>query len=286
MTIESLQNLLGKYKLRPDKKFGQNFLLDDAVLEAMLEAAHIGPNDVVLEVGPGIGNLTSKLVERAGSVLAIEKDDRLKPLLEDLLLRHKNLHVEFSDVLHFDFLQALSISSTDSSQPPVYKVVANIPYYVTGKIVQIFLRAPARPKSITVLVQKEVAENMVAQPGRMNLLALSVQLIGTPTLVQKVPASSFYPAPKVDSAVVHIDIPSAPLYEEVDEKVFFRVARSCFAGKRKQIHNTLVGNLGLAPKTVDAVLEAAHIVRTTRPQELSVATFISLVDIINSQGLL
>lgn len=286
MTIESLQNLLGQYKLRPDKKFGQNFLLDDEVLDAMVEVAQIGLQDTVIEVGPGIGNLTSKLAVRAGTVLAIEKDERLQPLLKDLSLRYKNVDVRFSDVLHFDFLDAMSRSGGGLVEPPVYKVVANIPYYVTGKIVQVFLRSPVRPRSITVLVQKEVAENMVAEPGSMNLLALSVQLIGTPSLVRKVPANSFFPAPKVDSAVVHIDIPLIPLYGDVDEKAFFRVARACFAGKRKQIHNTLVSNLGLAPEIVDVVLNSVGIDRTTRPQELSVATFLSLANMLKSQGLL
>lgn len=287
MTVEELQKLLNKYNLRPDKKFGQNFLLDESVLDSMVEAANITSDDTVLEVGPGIGNLTKKLALSAGTVLAVEKDTRLQALLADVQAAHTNAHVEYSDILHFDFAAELTaLSSPAKGKKLRYKVVANIPYYVTGKIVQVFLRAALKPTSITVLVQKEVAENIVAKPGAMNLLALSVQLIGTPTLVCKVPARSFYPAPKVDSAVVHISIPTESRYGVVDEKAFFRVARACFAGKRKQIHNTLVSNLALPADVVDSVLKDLGVDRTTRPQELSVERFLALTDAIKKQGLL
>lgn len=287
MTLEELQKLLKTYALRPDKKFGQNFLLDDTVLDSMVEAAEVTSTDVVLEVGPGIGNLTRKLALSAAAVLAVEKDTRLQALLRDVSIAHKNVSVAYSDILRFDFAAEIAkLSSIHIGDKLHYKVVANIPYYVTGKIVQIFLRAPLKPSSITVLVQKEVAENIVAKPGRMNLLALSVQLIGVPSLVCKVPAKSFYPAPKVDSAVVHIAIPAEPRYRNVDEKGFFRVARACFAGKRKQIHNTLVNNLALSAEVVDALLSGLHIDRTTRPQELSVETFLALTDAIKKEGLL
>lgn len=287
MTVEELQKLLHTYNLRPDKKFGQNFLLDESVLDSMVEAAHITPHDTVLEVGPGIGNLTQKLALSAGRVLAVEKDTRLQALLADVQAAHTNARVEYSDILHFDFMSELAqISSLSNGEKLHYKVVANIPYYVTGKIVQVFLRAALKPASITVLVQKEVAENIVAQPGAMNLLALSVQLIGTPTLVRKVPAQSFYPAPKVDSAVVHISIPTESRFGVVDEKAFFRVARACFAGKRKQIHNTLVSNLALPAEVVEGLLKDVHIDRATRPQELSVEVFLALTDAIKKQGLL
>ncbi len=277
MTIEQLQTLLHTYHLRPDKKFGQNFLLDDSVLDKMVDAAQVGAQDLVLEIGPGIGNLTQKLSEKAGAVLAVEKDLRLQELLGDLGKKHANMHVAFSDVLHYDFAAALQKLAGDAGPVPVsYKVVANIPYYVTGKIVQIFLRAPSKPLSITVLVQKEVAESIVAKPGNNNLLALSVQLIGSPRIVCMVPATSFHPAPKVQSAVVHIDIPTTAPYGEVDEKAFFRVARSCFAGKRKQIHNTLSNNLRLAPDVVVAVLKTVAIAPAARPQDLSVEQFIEL----------
>lgn len=277
MTIEQLQTLLKKYKLRPDKKFGQNFLLDDEVLDQMVTAAEVDKNDIVLEIGPGIGNLTKRLAVKAGKVLAIEKDIRLQGLLADITKQNKNVEVAFSDVLHYDFTSALQVLAGHASGTLVpYKVVANIPYYVTGKIVQIFLRVANKPTSITVLVQKEVAESIVAEPGQSNLLALSVRLIGAPHIVCPVPAESFYPAPKVRSAVVHIDIPRVLPHGEVDEKSFFRVAKACFAGKRKQIHNTLANNLRLSPEVVDKVLTEVGILPSARPQDLSVEQFILL----------
>lgn len=280
MTIEQLQDLLAQYHLRPDKKFGQNFLMDEDVLEAMVAVADIGPHDAIIEIGPGIGNLTKYLAAKAGVVLAVEKDMRFRELLDDLARRYKNFHIAFADILEFDFLEAFGEILVKFS---AYKIVANIPYYVTGKLIQLFLRAKVRPSSITVLVQREVAMNMVALPGAMNLLALSVQLVGIPKIVTHVPAQSFYPAPKVDSAIVHIDIPSRSPYSDFDEKLLFRVAKACFAGKRKQIHNTLVANLRLTAGEVAEVLAQIGIPKTARPQELTVENFIALSKILDKK---
>lgn len=157
-----------------------------------------------------------------------------------------------------------------------YKVAANIPYYITGKILRMLLAAKIKPTSITILTQKEVAQTLAAKAGDLSLLAISVQLYGEPRLVKIVPAKSFYPQPKVDSAIVRIDIHPKPKYNFADEKQFFRVLRACFAGKRKQLHNTLKNNLGLEKGRVDKILSAAKINPAARPQELSIAQWIDL----------
>lgn len=273
MTIEQLKQLLRKYNLKPNKTFGQNFLLDDFVLQDMVDASGITGEEAVLEIGPGIGTLTEKLLERAKFVLAVEKDAKFLPILHSLKKQHKNFRYETGDILSFDFQKSLA-------DYPAYRVVANIPYYITGKIIQLFLQAKHKPLSLTMLVQKEVAQNIAAQPGQLNLLAISVQLYGEPRLVQKVPARSFFPAPKVDSAIIHIDLSGKPRYKVADEKKMFRVLRACFSGKRKQIHNTLVNNLHLEKSAVEALLKKLRISPQSRPQQLAIEQWLELVDAI------
>lgn len=271
MTVEQLKALLRQYNLRPNKTLGQNFLLDDFVLQDIVDAAQIKPGEAVLEIGPGVATLTQRLVEKAEFVLAIEKDSKFYPLLHRLKKQYKNFDFHIADILAFDFQKTLA----DYKH---YRVVANIPYYITGKIIQIFLQAKHRPQSITLLVQKEVARNIVAKPGQLNLLAISVQLYGEPQLVQQVPARAFYPAPKVDSAVVHIDLSQESKYKITDEKKLFRVLRACFAGKRKQIHNTLVNNLRLEKNAVAALLKKLHIDPQARPQQLTIEQWLELAE--------
>jgi 16S rRNA (adenine1518-N6/adenine1519-N6)-dimethyltransferase len=271
MTAEQLKDLLRRYGLKPNKTFGQNFLLDDFVMQDIVDAAGIQSGEAVLEVGPGIATLTERLLARAKFVLAVEKDPKFGPLLRPLQKQHKNFRYEIDDILSFDFQEALA-------GYPSYRVVANIPYYITGKIIQLFVRAEHKPKSITLLVQKEVARNIAAQPGQLNLLAISVQLYGVPHLVQTVPARAFYPAPKVDSAIVHIDLSGGPRYTVADEKKLFRVLRACFSGKRKQIHNTLVNNLHLEKSAIEALLQKVKIDSQARPQQLTIEQWLRLTE--------
>lgn len=274
MTFEELEQRLKKYGLRPDKKFGQNFLTDESVLEDMIAASDIHSGDLVLEVGPGVGNLTELLAKAGALVTSVEKDERFGPLLADVVQQQPAVQIVFADIMRFDFVSVLEKRAESDNFS--YRVVANIPYYVTGKLLQLLLRARVRPKSITVLVQKEVAQNMVASPGNMNLLGLSVQLMGRPRLVRLVPARSFFPAPKVDSAVVHVDMYSSSPFEPYQEKELFRVARACFSGKRKQIHNSLAAGLRLSAEETGSLLASVGILPTARPQDLSVEQFVAL----------
>lgn len=269
MTVEQLQELLKKYKLSPSKILGQNFLLDDFILQDIVELAAIQPKQAVLEIGPGISNLTQHLIKASKFVLSIEKDPRFLPLLSELKEKNKNFDFEIADILKFDFQKALV-------KFPSYAVVANIPYYITGKIIKLFVEAEHKPTSLTVLVQKEVARNITAEAGSLNLLALSVQLEADAKFLLPVPAQKFYPAPKVDSAVIRIDFLKTPRFPEMDRKKLFRVLRACFAGKRKQIHNTLTKNLKLPAEQVQKILAAVAIPPTARPQQITLKDWVAL----------
>lgn len=272
MTIETLKNLLAHYGLNPNKTYGQHFLMDETVLEDMIDAAGVTDGEQVIEIGPGIGNLTERLLERGAKVFAIEKDEQFLPVLKKLQKRHLKLEYQMADALKFNFKE----KNLDE-----YKVVANIPYYITGKIVQLFLQQEVRPISMTLLMQKEVAQNLTAKPGQLNLLAISAQIFGEARLIMNVPAHKFYPAPKVDSAVVHLQLFAKPKYDIQDHKKFFRVLRACFAGKRKQIHNTLTNNLSLSKVVVQNVLSSSGIDAAARPQQLTIEQWIKLVQAIN-----
>lgn len=273
---EEIQRRLATYGLSPDKKFGQNFLCDGEVLDAMCDAAEVGPEDVVLEVGPGVGTLTERLLARGATVVAVEKDERFRPLLNAIRRRFERLEVRYGDILRLDLAEVAAAYRATAAR---LKVVANIPYYVTGALVQQVLRPTGfQFQSVTMLVQREVAHNMLAAPGHMSLLGLSVRLVGAPQLVVSVPASAFVPPPKVASAVVHITALPTPLVSPALEPLVFRIAKACFVGKRKQVHNTLAAGLGLSAEAVTALLHAAGVPRDARPQHLTEHDFIRLAE--------
>lgn len=270
MTVDTLKNLLQRYKLNANKTYGQHFLMDETILEDMIDEAGVKAGDAVMEIGPGIGNLTERLLQRDAKVLSIEKDPQFTNVLVTLAEQYKNLSYEVTDVLGYNFSEKLKDAP--------YKLIANIPYYITGKIVQLFMHAPHKPESLTLLMQKEVAYNIAAQPGSMNLIAISVQLYADARVVCVVPGHKFYPAPKVDSAVIHITLRKKPKYKVKDEAKLFRILRACFSGKRKQLHNTLTNNLHLDKQVVTDTLTKLNIDLTIRPQALTIDQWISLCD--------
>jgi 16S rRNA (adenine1518-N6/adenine1519-N6)-dimethyltransferase len=294
--VEGLKNLLRRYNLKPNFTYGQNFLIDDIVLQDIVDAAEITSADKILEIGPGVGNLTRLLCERAGFVLSVEKDPKFLPVLKSIKKDFpNNFRYEIADALEFNFGKAfneyqtvpegkagrkiqrpISVPIRDSSAD--YKVVANIPYYITGKILQMLLAAKLKPSEIILLTQKEVARNITAKAGDLSVLAISVQLFGKPEIIQIVPAKNFYPAPKVDSAVIKITPYKKSPYVITDEKSFFKILKACFAGKRKQIHNTLVNNLRLEKDTVEKILSETKINPAARPQELTIEKWIGLLN--------
>jgi len=257
----SIISLLKKYDLRPRKGLGQNFLVDPFHLEKIIEAADLSPEDTVLEIGPGPGTLTRFLTEAVGQVIAVELDPHMIHLLQKEYGNRPNLSIIEADILKTDVSQLITSSS--------FKVVANLPYYITSAVMRHLLESTPRPQRIVVTVQKEVAQRIVAQPGKMSILAVSVQFYGQPTLVHRIPAGAFYPPPKVDSAVVRIDTFAQPPVAISDVDHFFRVVKAGFSQKRKQLKNSLAGGLRQAMPDVMSALQRAEIDPSRRAETLS-----------------
>lgn len=247
--------LLEKHGLRPNKSLGQNFLLDEDVLDKIVEAADIGANDNIIEVGPGLGVLTRKLAELAKHVTAIELDRGLVALLE-----RENELLENVQFVHQDALKYDPPSDTD------YKLVANIPYYITSPLISHFLMTENRPKKIVVLIQKEVAEKICAPKDKLNVLALHVKVFGEPRIVTKVAPGSFYPEPKVESAVLEIDVFDKPIVD--DYMKLFKLAHRAFSQKRKKLTNTL-------PEIKDKLIDLE--LGSLRPERLKLEDWMKLM---------
>ena len=250
----------------PDKSLGQHWLKDRLVIEAIADCADLESTDVVLEVGPGLGTLTSVLLDRAGEVTAVEFDPELSRKLPGQF-PGKRLKVINEDILSFD----------TNKIPHLYKVVANVPYYITSKIVQKFSTCTNMPQLMVLLVQKEVAERIVADVGQMSLLSLSAQIYWEVSLGPIVGREWFTPPPKVDSQVVIFNKRHTPLVEEHDEKMFFRVAKAGFSERRKKLRSSLSGGLRLDKKTVDDILARSGIGLEARAQELSISDWKKLI---------
>ncbi|MFC1600212.1 16S rRNA (adenine(1518)-N(6)/adenine(1519)-N(6))-dimethyltransferase RsmA [Patescibacteria group bacterium] len=236
--------------MKAKKSLGQNFLKDRSVLAKIIKAADLSRDDYVIEIGPGKGVLTHELLANAGRVTAIELDDRLIPQLKE---------IEGLDLIHANALDWIP-----PNEP--YKVVANIPYYITSPLISHFLQAESRPSKMVLLVQKEVAEKIAAEPGDMNVLAIHVQVFGKPRIVCTAPAKAFTPAPKVDSAVIEIDVYDKPLVE--DYKKFFGIMHRAFSNKRKMLSNSL-------HDIKDRLVELGF--QDLRPENLSIEDWIKLL---------
>lgn len=243
----------------PTKKhLGQHWLHDRFVLDHIADEADVSERDTVLEVGPGLGTLTSILLGRAEKVISVEFDEDLARKLPGQF-PGKNLEVVHSDILAYD----------TSNLPKGYKVVANVPYYITSKIIQKFMTDGNRPSVVTLLIQKEVAERVAAAPGDMSILAVSAQLYADVSLGDVVPAELFTPPPKVDSQVVTLRTREAQLPDGVDERQFFRVVKAGFSAKRKKLRSSLSGGLAIAKSEVERLLTKAHISPDARAEDLS-----------------
>ena len=258
--------LLRKYGIRPRHRLGQNFLTSPRALAAVVEAAKLRPDDAVLEVGPGLGVLTAELARRAGCVLAVELDDALVGVLRGELGGRENLHVEQGDILALRHAEALREHCGEVGR---YKVVANLPYYITSHVLRKLLEEEPRPELIVVMVQEEVAERAAAGPGQMSLLALSVQLYSGPEIVERVPAGAFTPRPDVDSAVLRLRVRDRPLFPDLPPERFFSIAAAGFGQKRKNLLNSLSSSLRLEKPIVEEALRSAGIEPSARAQQLS-----------------
>lgn len=249
----------------PNKSLGQHWLHDRDILAHIADCAELVKSDTVLEIGPGLGTLTSELLRRADKVVAVEFDEQLALKLPGQF-PGKNLDVIYEDILQFDL----------STLPSGYKVVANVPYYITSKIVQRLMTATNKPAIAVLLVQKEVAERLAAAPGDMSILAISAQLYSEVTLGDVVPAAFFTPPPKVDSQVVILRTRQQSLLGDVPEKDFFRVVKAGFSSKRKKLRTSLAGGLGIQKDAVESLLQGVNISPNNRAEDLSIQQWLEL----------
>lgn len=253
----------------PKKSLGQHWLKDREILADIADEVTLEGDDTVLEIGPGLGTLTSELLRRAGKVISVEIDDDLARKLPGQF-PGKNLEVVNQDILTYDLSQL----------PKGYAVVANVPYYITSKIVQYLVTSDNPPREIVLLIQKEVAERIVAEPGDMSILAISAQVYATARLGSEVPAKYFTPPPKVDSQVVVMTTRPEPLIAKEDEKLFFRVVKAGFAAKRKKLRSSLAGGLQKSKEEAESLLEQAGISAEKRAQDLSIHEWITLMNVV------
>lgn len=252
----------------PNKSLGQHWLKDRVILEAIADEAQITPDDTVLEIGPGLGTLTSILLGRAKQVIAVEFDSELARKLP-AQFPGKNLDVINEDILHFDL----------DSLPKDYKVVANVPYYITSKIVQKLMTANNRPACSVLLVQREVAERIAAEPGAMSILGISAQVYAEARLGIEVPKELFTPPPKVDSQVVVLKTRPVPLVDSKHEEQFFRLIKMAFIAKRKKLRSSLAAGLHKDKSEIEALLLTADIDPDKRPEDLTIQDWCRLANL-------
>jgi len=268
--MSQTKDLLRRAGLHARKGLGQHFLVDGSYLKVILGAAELTPEDVVIEVGPCLGVLTRELGGRAGTVIAVEKDGSLASLLKDALASCPNTEIVNADILEVDPSALISDRAGRKGRASTeYKVVANLPYYITSPVLRHFLEATLKPRSMVVMVQKEVARQITAKPGDMSLVSVGVQLYGDPKIVKYVPARAFYPAPEVDSAILKITV-YPTLAVQVETASFFVVVRAGFSAARKQMANSLAHGLDLPKDAILSMLERAHIDPKRRAETLSI----------------
>ena len=266
--IQELRNLLYAHHMRPNKAFGQNFLVDRSILLRIVEAAEIHPGDQVLELGAGTGVLTRELTKGARRVVAVELERNMLSLLGETTRNFTNVELIERNLLYVDPADIFG------SEP--YKLVANLPYYITAPTFRHFLESANPPRLIVVMVQYEVAQRIVAEPGDLSLLGVSIQFYGKPKIITHVPARAFYPAPKVDSAILRIDMKDEiPLTREQRDS-FFRLVQAGFSERRKQLHNSLTHGLHRKDMEVRATLLAANIDPSRRAETLSIEDWLRL----------
>lgn len=276
MNLSSLpiSTLLKKHRIHPSKGLGQNFLIDEEVLERIAGSAGIRPGDTVLEIGPGMGNLTRHLANRAELVVAVELDRTLFPVLHEVLEPFQNVTLIQGDILKLN-LAGLPL-------PDGYIVAANIPYYITSAVIRHLLNAVHKPQTIALTVQKEVAERICAKPGNLSLLALSVQLFGEAEYQFTIPAEAFYPKPKIDSALLKISCNTEAKIPVADMDVFFKLAKAGFGQKRKTLKNALSSNLALPSAVTETMLLRAGIDPMRRAETLTIAEWHALLQAYNA----
>jgi len=275
--MTEFQNILKKYNIKPNKFMGQNFLIDKNILNKIIKTADIKSNDVILEIGPGPGMLTIELAKKAKKIVTIEKDKKMCVILQKILdvKNIKNVEIINTDILkifnsQFSIFNKFSITN--------YKIVANIPYYLTSPLIRKFLETDNPPSEIILMIQKEVAERICAKPPKMSLLSVAVQFYAKPEIIALVSKNCFYPAPKIDSAIIKI-IPQANTnYDKSDRKIdtekFFRLVKTGFSAKRKMLFNNLKSEF--QSSNVKSILKNIGLNPNCRAENLSIDVWIKL----------
>ena len=256
-----VQSLLRDYGLKPKKGLGQNFLVDDTYLQRIVEAANVTESDEVLEIGAGLGSLTRHLAAAAGQVTAVEIDNQFFPILKKVIKDFSNIRLIEGDIMEID-PQAITSRAG-------YKIVANIPYYLTSNLIRRLLEVPLKPTLIALTIQKEVAQRICAEPGKMSLLSLGVQIYGKPVIAFIIPSTAFFPVPGVDSALLLVNLFEQPVIPVELLDGFFKLAKAAFMQKRKMLHNALAGAPGLGNGRAEELLSRSGIDPDRRAQTLA-----------------
>jgi len=274
MDVQTLKTLLKRYETPALKKLGQHFLTNESVLNKIITASQIKPTEMILEIGCGIGNLTEKLAQKARKVIGVEKDQRLIPILKEVLKNYNNIKIIKGDILKIKI---------DSYFSGPYKVVANIPYYLTSHLIKKLLENPQPPYEIFLLVQKEVAQRICAKPPKMNLLAVAVQFYAKAKILFYVSKNSFWPIPRVDSAFLKI-IPQPDKKKEIEfQNIFFKIVKAGFCSPRKQLINNFNSKLNLRKEEVQRWLAKNKINPKQRAETLSLTDWLNLTKTFSSR---
>lgn len=279
--LKETKLLMKKYNITANKRLGQNFLIDEEPIIKAIEAANITKEDLVIEIGPGLGTLTKYLLEEAGKVICIELDERMLKILNDRFLAYNNFQLINDDVLKVD-LKSL-IKSEKTNEIKNVKIVANLPYYITTPIIMKLLEERLDIKSITVMVQKEVADRLVANPGEefSGAITYSINYYTNPEKVIDAPSSSFLPAPEVDSAIIKLEVLEQPKVKVLNEKTLFKVIKLAFMQKRKTLLNAFSnGNLLKNKNDIEKMLESLNIDLKIRGEKLTLEQFAEIADYI------
>jgi 16S rRNA (adenine1518-N6/adenine1519-N6)-dimethyltransferase len=269
MSSGDFRDLMRKHNIKPRKSLGQNFLLDESVLSQIVKTAGVTPQIEVLEIGAGLGSLTCSLAQAARQVVAVELDNMLIPALTEAVAHLDNVKIISGDILKIP-LDELQLEAG-------YYVVANIPYYITSAVIRHLLEAAVKPARVILTIQREVAERICATPGDMSLLALSVQVYGSPSICGHLPAGAFFPPPTVDSAVVRIDLFPEPIVPIDRINIFFRFIKAGFSQKRKTLRNALSAGLHIAPDKIAVLLTSSGIDPMRRAETLSIPEWEHLI---------
>ncbi|MBT4277476.1 ribosomal RNA small subunit methyltransferase A [Candidatus Falkowbacteria bacterium] len=270
--MQETKNLLKKYNFQPIHGRGQNFLIDEKVLEEIVDSANLKSSDVVLEVGPGMGVLTKELAKRVKKVIAVELDKNLVKVLKQELKDYKNIEIISDNILKID---------STSYQLPIssYKIVANLPYNITSKFIRTFLEIENQPIEMILMVQKEVAERITAKPGQMSILGVACQFYADCKIEFLVKKTSFLPIPKVDSATISLKVKSQKSKVN-DNELFFKVVKTGFSSKRKKLKSNLSKGLDIKKEKIQEIFDKLELKENTRAQELLVEEWVKLVNLL------